>query len=297
MPDTETPMPTINSFYDNETSTEYAVEDTVARERADAAQETAEEALAAAGEASGEVFETTPAWVAHRNTYRGQYLGDSYTDEQKAMVAAGTFDDLYIGDYWTIGNFDWIIADINYWLNTGDQPEHQGCTTPHLAIVPKKHLYTAKMNDSNVTTGGYLNSRMYTQNLANAKTIIYTAFGENNILNHRELFTNAVTNGVSSAGTWIDSKVDLMNQIMVYGSMILPSSPASNVVPYNYTIDKTQLSLFRLRPDLITISEESCWLRDVVSSAAFAYVTWLGHASNTTASSVLGVRPVFGLIG
>lgn len=246
---------------------------------------------------NGSIPATEPEWISHRNTYRGEFLGSVYTDEQKEAISSQTFDGFYIGDYWTIGNFDWIIADINYWLNTGDQPEHQGCTTPHLAIVPKKHLYTAKMNDSNVTTGGYLNSRMYTQNLANAKTIIYTAFGENNILNHRELFTNAVNNGVSSAGTWTDSKVDLMNQIMVYGSMILPGSPASNVVPYNYTIDKTQLSLFRLRPDLITISEESYWLRDVVSSATFATVRWNGDAYDYSASAVIGVRPVFGLIG
>lgn len=246
---------------------------------------------------NGSIPATEPEWISHRNTYRGEFLGSVYTDEQKEAVSSQTFDNFYIGDYWTIGNFDWIIADINYWLNTGDQPEHQGCTTPHLVIVPKKHLYTAEMNDSNVTTGGYLNSRMHTQNLANAKTIIYTAFGENNILNHRELFTNAVTNGVPSAGTWTDSKVDLMNQIMVYGSMILPGSPASNVVPYNCTIDKTQLSLFRLRPDLITISEESYWLRDVVSSVYFAFVRWHGYATSANASSVIGVRPVFGLIG
>lgn len=249
------------------------------------------------GEGGGSVPATDPVWVSHRNTYRGKSLGSVYTEEQKEAISSQTFDDMYIGDYWTIGNFDWIIADINYWMNTGDHPEYQGCTTPHLVIVPRKHLYTTKMNDSNVITGGYLGSKMYTENLNNAKTIIYTAFGENNILNHREYFTNAVTNGVASGGTWMDSKVDLMNQIMVYGSSIFPGSPASNVIPSNHTVDKTQLSLFKLRPDLIVLSEESYWLRDVVSSAGFADVNWAGYADHGGASHVYGVRPTFGLIG
>lgn len=249
------------------------------------------------GEGGGSVPATEPTWVAHRNTYRGKNLGSVYTEEQKEAISSQTFDDLYIGDYWTIGNFDWMIADINYWINTGDQPEHQGCTTPHLVIVPRKSLYLAKMNDSNITTGGYFGSKMYTQNLNNAKTIIYTAFGENNILNHREYFTNAVTNGVASGEAWMDSKVNLMNQIMVYGSSIFPGSPASNVIPSNYTIDKTQLSLFRLHPDLIVIPEESYWLRDIVSSIAFAAVHWHGNADHYAATYVIGVRPAFGLIG
>ena len=39
---------------------------------------------------------------AHNAIYRGKHLGDSYTPEQQAMVEAGTFDDLFIGDYWEI---------------------------------------------------------------------------------------------------------------------------------------------------------------------------------------------------
>ena len=48
--------------------------------------------------------------------YRGKYLGDSYTADQKAAIAAGTFEDLYIGDYWTIDGVNYRIAAFDYWL-------------------------------------------------------------------------------------------------------------------------------------------------------------------------------------
>lgn len=60
---------------------------------------------------------------------------------------------------------------------------------------------------------------MYTSNLANAKTIINSAFGSA-VLTHREYLTNAVTNGYPSAGAWFDSNVELPNEIMIYGSLV-----------------------------------------------------------------------------
>lgn len=35
----------------------------------------------------------------HNALYRGKYLGDSLTAAQSAAIRAGTFEDLYIGDY------------------------------------------------------------------------------------------------------------------------------------------------------------------------------------------------------
>jgi hypothetical protein len=95
------------------------------------------------------------------------------------------------------------------------------------------------MNTSNVTTGGYIGSAMYTSNLASAKTTINNAFGSAHILSHREVFTNAVTNGYGSSGAWVDSTVDLMNELMVYGSSIFENRKNGTNIPYSYTIDKS----------------------------------------------------------
>lgn len=220
-----------------------------------------------------------------RNIFRGKNLGTAFTPEQKTSIRNGTFKGFFIGDYWSIGGKVWRIVDINYWLNDGDT----ACTTPHLVIMPDSALYNAQMNDTNITTGGYVGSQMYTANLENAKTLVNSAFGSGNILVHREYLTNAVTDGHPSAGAWLDSTVELPNEIMMYGSHVL--------APALYTIDKTQLSLMKMYPRFINPSRENQWLRDVVSAALFAYVNRFGDTSRGYASYSAGVRPVFGIVG
>ena len=228
---------------------------------------------------------------SHNSLYRGKSLGNAVTDEQLAEIEAGTFRDLYIGDYWIIGGVNWRIAAFDYWLHCGDTE----CTTHHVVIVPDSCLYNAQMNTSNVTTGAYVGSAMYTSNLAQAKTTIKTAFGDH-ILNHRELLQNAVSGNYESGGTWYDSTVELMNERMVYGCDIFHGSAMNNgtSVPNWYSIDKSQLPLFRLDHSRI-INRATWWLRDVVSSAFFALVGDYGDASCYNASTSFGVRPAFGI--
>lgn len=228
-----------------------------------------------------------------RNIFRGKNLGTAFTAAQKAEIKAGTFKGFFIGDYWSIGDRIWRIVDINYWLNSGDA----SCTTPHLVIMPDQSLYSAKMNETNITTGGYVGSQMYTANLANAKTLVNSAFGSANILNHREYLTNAVTNGYPSAGAWYDSTVELPNEIMMYGSLVFTPAGDGSFVPNRYTIDKTQLALMKMYPRFINPGRYWYWLRDVVSSALFASVGGDGNPDYHAASSSSGVRPVFGLVG
>lgn len=228
-----------------------------------------------------------------RNIFRGKNLGTAFTAAQKAEIKAGTFKGFFIGDYWSIGDRIWRIVDINYWLNSGDA----SCTTPHLVIMPDQSLYSAKMNETNITTGGYVGSQMYTANLANAKTLVNSAFGSANILNHREYLTNAVTNGYPSAGAWYDSTVELPNEIMMYGSLVFTPAGDGSFVPNRYTIDKTQLALMKMYPRFINPGRYWYWLRDVVSSAGFAFVGGRGYTDCGNASNSSGVRPVFGLVG
>ena len=228
---------------------------------------------------------------AHNGVYRGQYLGSSVTAAQWAAISAGAFEDLYIGDYWTIGGINYRIAAFDYWLRTGDTE----CTAHHVVIVPDTALYNAKMNDSDVTTGAYIGSKMYSSNLATAKTTINSAFGSAHILNHREHLQNAVTNGYESAGTWYDSTVDLMNEKMVYGCDIFHSMSHGADWANHYTIDKCQLPLFALDPSKIAI-RASWWLRDVASSTLFCSVYSNGVAAAANASASYGVRPAFGIV-
>ena len=223
----------------------------------------------------------------HNSIYRGRYLGNTYTAAQSAAISNGTFDDLWIGDYWTIGGVNYRIAAFDYYLHCGDTE----LTTHHAVIVPDTVLYNYVMNDSNVTTGGYVGSKMYTQGLTQAKTTIKTAFS-GHVLNHRVYLVNAVSNGRASAGAWCDSEVDLMNEQMIYGTGILsPVSDGTNV-PANYRAEKSQLPLFDLEPGRIC-NRATWWLRDAITNSAFVYVSPDGCAYFSPASSSRGVHPAF----
>ena len=234
---------------------------------------------------------------AHNAIYRGKSLGSTVTTAQYAAIKAGTFDDLYIGDYWTIGGVNYRIAAFDYYLNSGDT----NCTTHHVVIVPDTCLYNAQMHNTssggwesgaaNTTAGGYVGSDMYKSNLEQAKTTIKSAFS-GHVLKHRIYLTNAVANGRASGGAWCDSEVDLMCEQMVYGSGIFsPVSDGSNV-PANYRVEKSQLPLFQHEPSRIC-NRNNWWLRDVITASYFAHVDGSGFATYNDASHSLGVRPAF----
>lgn len=225
---------------------------------------------------------------AHNSIYRGKNLGTTVTEEQWEAISSGTFTDLYIGDYWVIGGVNWRIAAFDYYLNCGDT----SFTKHHAVIVPDTCLYSAQMNTTNVTTGAYKGSAMYTANLTQAKSTINSAFGSSHVLSHRIYLSNATSNGRASAGEWTDSTVDLMCEHMVYGSGIFsPVSDGSNV-PNNYRVEKGQLPLFALEPSRIC-NRDTWWLRDVITAAYFARVNYSGSADCDDASFSSGVRPAF----
>lgn len=225
---------------------------------------------------------------AHNSIYRGKNLGTTVTEEQWEAISSGTFTDLYIGDYWVIGGVNWRIAAFDYYLNCGDT----SFTKHHAVIVPDTCLYSAQMNTTNVTTGAYKGSAMYTANLTQAKSTINSAFGSSHVLSHRIYLSNATSNGRASAGEWTDSTVDLMCEHMVYGSGIFsPVSDGSNV-PNNYRVEKGQLPLFALEPSRIC-NRDTWWLRDVITAARFASVAGDGDAHYNGASGSYGVRPAF----
>ena len=223
-----------------------------------------------------------------RVLFRGKNLGTALTAVQKAAIKDGSFKGMFLGDYWSIGGRIWRIVDMDYWYNCGDT----AFTSHHLVIMPDEALYNAQMNTTNVTTGGYVGSAMYKSNLANAKTIVNAAF-QGSVLTHREYLCNAVANGRPSGGAWFDSSIELPNEPMMYGHPHFSPTSDGSTVPSIYTISKTQLALFMVCPRFIVNRSYNQWLRDVVSSAYFAGVSFHGYAGYHYASDSLGVRPVF----
>ena len=232
-----------------------------------------------------------PQWTGpgyHNSIYRGKDLGNSVTDDQWAMISAGTFDDIFIGDYWTINNIKWRVAHFNYWAQCGDAGS--GTSERHVVIIPATSLYSKAMNDTATSAGGYAGSKMRSDYLADALTLAENAFGASHILNHRVRISNSVTDGAVDNADWYDSKIDLLNEIMCYGCMIASKAHTGNEAGVN----KEQLAIFRNMPSVLNI-RSTYWLQGVSSDTNFCTVNLRGIPGSSGANNENGVRPCFAI--
>ena len=236
----------------------------------------------------GIIADTYSGAGVHNASYREANLGSNVTDDHWSAIQAGTFADLYIGDYWAINGVNWRIAAFNYYYNTGDRR----CRNNHIVLVPDTNLYLYAMNDTDTTDGGYIGSKMRSSGLAQALSIIQDAFGSEHILTHRNYFSNAVTSGAPSGQAWVDSQVDLMSEHNMFGGKLFEVGNSGRNVPLVRAVDVSQFPLFMFRPDLIS-NRQTFWLRDIVSSSQFSCLYDEGRATFDYAKAQYGVRPAF----
>ena len=224
--------------------------------------------------------------IPFHNSYpRCKYLGTTITDAQNTAIKNRTYDDLFIGDYWTINGVNWHIVAIDYYYNVGDTNFDKG----NIIVMPDTVLYNAQMNTTNTTAGAYHGSLMRTQNLNNARTIAQNAFGSH-LANHRILLANAVDASGPNAWAWYDSDgVELPNEVQIYGTRVWGSA----LKGFDVATQKQQFPLLALAPHFVNI-RQTYWLQDVSStsvSSDFARVSSDEHAGYNSASNPYGVRP------
>ena len=247
------------------------------------------------------LFHKTAA--AHNSIYRGKQI--TFNDSISEQIGEGTFDDIYVGDGFYFRNVAYSYTDEN---NTTQSDTYTGLMrvmeldyftgfgsdllgNHHIVVAPDNILFSAKMNDTSTTAGGYVGAKMRTVHLKRAEAIFKACFGSNSLLSHKDYLINAVTNGKPTGGAWIDSAVDLMDERMVDGSCIYDSGNSDGTtVPNRNSIASSQFAAFRYDHKLFR-NAENYWLRNVVSGTNFAVINHFGASANANASNVFGVRP------
>ena len=143
--------------------------------------------------------------AAHNAIYRGKDLTNIYTiDQICSRISAGTFDDLYIGDFITVTintelggseTVKLVLADFDTYYRNGDTE----LTRHHATMVPKDCFKTtAKMNDTNTSEGGYFSSKMHQETLPIYFAALQTVLN-NHILTYRRLLSTAMDPNLDSA--------------------------------------------------------------------------------------------------
>lgn len=263
------------------------------------------------------IFGTVPDGAAAHNAAPplNRNLLEIYTsDEIYARIADGSYNGLFLGDYFDItisteytANevIRWMMADFGYYRMKGDT----AFVKPHVVMVPKNcFTATAKMNETNTTEGGYAASKLSWTGVLEYITALQEKFS-NHLLSHRDLTTNKINattpsmagaglTGAASDWAWTNTVTSLMSEVQVYGTTVWSSSG------YDTGIANRQLALFQHDPtalvcklggvdDVNASNRQWWWLRDVASSANFASVSANGYATYFGASYAGGVRPLF----
>ena len=162
-----------------------------------------------------------------------------------------------------------------------------------------QHFGQHQMNATNTTTGGYVGSVMNTAvigdvvssgSVSTGATInqqLYYIFSSH-LKTTREILSNAVTDGKSSGWAWTPIQAVLMSEAEVYGTNVWSSSAYDTGCAYK------QFELFQQSRQAINNRSAYYWLKNVVSSSAFANSNIYGGANSTVASLTnYYVRPRF----
>lgn len=224
--------------------------------------------------------------------------GGGYTIEQVlANIAAGKFDDIYIGDYFIDSeNKVYRIAGLDTELNKGDTP----LSSHHAVIVTDFPLTNMSWNPTNTTAGGYQASAVQAYCDGAGQAAIESVFGKDHVLTVMDLLSSGVNasaispgysgwNGAASSWEWSSHKVRLMSEVEVYGARVWSGS-------FDIGSANEQFPLFRLMPQLATGLRYSYWLSGVSGEVFACLVSDKGNADSSSTRYEIGVRVRF-LVG
>ena len=248
---------------------------------------------------------------AHNSLYRGANLG-TFTADMSTAIRAGTFTDLFLGDYFTFSNVSYSYEDENEETQTGTWSgtmrlagfdylanNYIGAQAHHIAVVPDGNMFNAFMNNTDTTDGGYNNSLMHTVHMKRAQAIFEACFGAEHLKSYGTSLSNVVTDGKVTGTVHVETKVELMTEVMVYGYNHLAKFGNAGLLQSTYT----QLPLFNVAPCFGGWTQNTFWLQDVADTLNFCCMlngfpdrrspTFQSHGEGPDYSA--GVRP-FALI-
>lgn len=248
----------------------------------------------------------------HNNIFRGDDLFAKGYDINDicAMIADGSFSDIYIGDYFTLSgdianvpcfveqtsddgtkslvestqtvtyNTKFRIAGLDTYLNTGDT----AFTAHHAVIVPDKNIGTNRMNSTNTAVGGYVNSFMF----ASVLPVYNTHFDvklNNHLLTHREFLGNSASGNQTNGWAWTDVKINMMSESEVCGDVLFGNK-------YDVGANYKQFPLIRITSKYICI-RDWYWLRSVAWTTSFVAIANDSSVRSLNSASTAAIRPCF----
>ena len=242
--------------------------------------------------------------VSRNGFYRGKNLGtltaaniDAFCETHK--TATGEFDDLFLGDYFTIQdgtyNKEWMIAAFDLDYGNTINGDNYMILDHHFAIIPKgPGLIQARMHPSDDTSGGIANAEIR-DTLQTIRGNILTVVGD-----HAKKICTQLSASVDSTGkplTYLRGRAEirLLTQVDIFGhifysqpdntsGLMYRKLPIYNFIPRGYCENPSNNSDYWLA-DIYDGTDYRCMVR---------YGNSVGHAPASTANTVW-VRPMMAI--
>ena len=222
----------------------------------------------------------------HNQYVRGGNLGAEFTNAQKDSIRTGSFQDLWLGDYWLYNDVRWMIVDFNYFQGTAEGVKN------HIVVLPDRSLSASNATTSENSAGNYCDSLMYDA-AAKLKPRFASLFGDEYIMGHRDIFANTYTG--SNTYPYSSDRVlvrpgiftTLPDEIMMFGARIMAPVQAGRDAAMHIT--GKQFSYFKQNMG-IPNPHQKFWLRD--KAWHNQYVCWLDyHLAYNIWNQPAGLRP------
>ena len=232
---------------------------------------------------------------------RGNNLGKTITAAQKMAIRNGTFDGMWLGDYWQFNDntCKWIIVDFDRYL------DHPNGTNQHrITIMSDRNLGIDNIGEAaNWWKNGWNGTKMrrdYAEGMVRFASALQT-FDISDFKTfpvfepHGFEDTSDSWSRTEKDWRWEYPKVTIPSEFEMFGSNFIHdriNGGENNVAPI-----PRQLSYFRLGNPL-SFPGESFWLRDQVTTTRFAlYYGDQRHVSWADGTSKYGVRPLMSIGG
>ena len=200
----------------------------------------------------------------------------SDSDRFNNSIACGTKFTINDGTY----NAQWVVVGADTELNKGDIP----LSKPHLSLIPVTNLGKSKMNDSDITYGAYVGSKMNRQTIPAIVAALQKVLGSHLLARRVKLANNIDSNGKSNASAYYTVYANLLCERQVWDK---------SEFEYFYDIgdDTTALPGFKNYKDKI-YGSSWFWLRSVFYNDSFVGGYSNGDVIVDDASCSGGVRPL-----
>lgn len=138
----------------------------------------------------------------HNHLYRGKNLGTSYTASQKEEVSNGTFNDMWLGDYWNVGGNKWYICGFNIMGSPTYSENHIVIMGDDLAQNIK---WDSTQSGSNMGKIAYTQSTIYKVDLPNYVSNSIPSTFKSNLYEREEYLVTAkdATTFKTTSSSWI----------------------------------------------------------------------------------------------